>query len=145
MLSSYFTIFMPNCLKKTFKLKFDSCQIFYLIVHPNNLSWRNSRLLKSVWILGGNAVKLQVWKKNPLTWFLNWKTSHWYEFYPFYLSFSSILWHKCQRVSHPAALHQFMQRMLGDLTHFCVAAEQIRGWNYCLAPFYLHGLTLPPA
>ena len=26
------------------------------------------------------------------------KTSHWYRFHPFYLSFWPVLWHKCQRV-----------------------------------------------
>ena len=35
-------------------------------------------------------------------------------FVHFICHFSSVLWHKCYRVSHPAALHQFMQRMLGD-------------------------------
>ena len=50
--------------------------------------------------------------------FLDWKTSLWYEFYPFYLSVSSVLWHKFQMVSHSAALHRLMQVMLGYLIVF---------------------------
>ena len=36
--SSYFTLFMLNCLEQTFKLKFDSCQILYIIDFQNNLT-----------------------------------------------------------------------------------------------------------
>ena len=53
-----------------------------------------------------------------LNWFWDWKTSHWYEFYPLFLSVSSGLWHKCKKVSHPAALHQFMLGVLGNLIVF---------------------------
>ena len=107
-LSSYITILMPNSLKKiiieVWELS-DSCQILDLINHQNNLSWPISALLKSVWILSRNRVQLFTgMKKYSINWFLDWKTSHWYEFYPLYLSVSSVLWYKCQRVSHPAAI-----------------------------------------
>ena len=45
----------------------DSCQIIDLINHLNNLSWPNSRLLKSVWILCWNTLKLLTClKKDPI-------------------------------------------------------------------------------
>ena len=65
-----FQHFMPNCLKKTFKLKFDSC-LTKLLTGRQKLSIRLALVLK---------------------------TSHLYRFHPFYLSISPVLWHKCQRV-----------------------------------------------
>ena len=68
---SYFNIFMPNCLKKTFKLKFDSC-LTNLLTGMQKLSIHLALVLK---------------------------TSHLYRFHPFYLSISPVQWHKCQRFS----------------------------------------------
>ena len=112
----------------------ESCQILDLPIHQNNLSWPNASLLKSVWILGWNATKLLTgMEKTLLMWLSDWKTPYWQEFYPRFLSVSSVLWHKCQRVSHPAALHQFMQRVLGDLIVFGSYLILITmGRMYCL-------------
>ena len=115
----------------------ESCQILDLIIHQNNMSWPNSKLLKTVWILGWITVKLLTGMKkdfiNMGLQLLDWKTSHWYEFYPLYLSVSSVLWRKWLRVSHPAALHQFMQRMLGDFIVFsdCLILITV-GRGHCL-------------
>ena len=48
-----------------------------------------------------------------------------------YLSVSSVLWHKCQGDSPPAAIHQFMHRMLGDLTVFsdCLILITMNRWT----------------
>ena len=55
----------------------------------------NPILLTSVGILGWKPLKdVQVWKFTPP---LDWKTKHWYGFYPWYLSVLSILLHKCLR------------------------------------------------
>ena len=51
-------MFLLNWLQKTFKLKFDRCQIIDLINDQINRSWLNSRVLNSVWILIWNKVKL---------------------------------------------------------------------------------------
>ena len=39
---------MLNCLKKTFKIKIDSCEIIDLFNFQNNLTWPNSTILNSI-------------------------------------------------------------------------------------------------
>ena len=90
----------------------DSCQSLDLSCHQNTLTWSNSTLLRSVW----NTAK-RLWKGAPFTWFLNWKASYSYELCQFYLSVSSVLWHKYQRLSHPTVF-QPMQEILRDLVVF---------------------------
>ena len=67
---SYFDIFMLNCVKKTSKLKFDSCQTW---MHQNILHPVALKPLASAWELEWNAVKILTYmKKTQFTCFLDW-------------------------------------------------------------------------
>ena len=78
----------------------DICQILDLINFQNNLTWPNSNTagisldswLKYSKITHRHAKKLSIHLVLAPIYF------HWYRFYPFYLSTSTVLWHKCQRV-----------------------------------------------
>ena len=68
-----------------------SCQIHDLINNQDTQTWPNSWMLKSFWI----SAEIGAWK-SPSACLIDWKTSHWYSFYPFHLSASSTLWYTCQ-------------------------------------------------
>ena len=100
----YFNIFMPNCLKKTFKLNFDSCltgvKFLTWLNFQNSLAWPNSNIpeisldfgMKYSKITYRYAIKLSTHSAPVL------KTFHWCIFHLAYLSISPVLWHNCQRV-----------------------------------------------
>ena len=92
---------MPNCPKKTFKLKFDSC--LTAVKFLTWLNFQNKKTSNIPEISPGSVLKYskithRYAKELSIHLVLVLKTSHWYRFHPFYLSISPVLWHKCQRV-----------------------------------------------
>ena len=109
--SSYFSIFMLNCLEKDLNTQVWNPWISCVravkpfdLINQNTLTWPNSTLLILVW----NTVKwLAVLKKNMRfhsfgPWIENLPTRIWIASIS-YVSFI-VLWHNCQMVSHPTVL-----------------------------------------
>ena len=98
---SHFNIFMPNCLKKTFKLKLDSC--LTAVKFPDLIKFSKQPDFQHPWNESRFCAEIQqnysqVCNTLSIHLALVLKTSHWYRFRPFYLSISPFMWHKCLRV-----------------------------------------------
>ena len=144
---SYFNIFMPNCLKKTFKLKFDSCLtavIFLTWLNFQNNQTSNIPEISPDSVLKYSKITHRYAKNYPFTWLLYWKlpidTYFIHFFCQFHLSCGinarEFSWASCTSARHAGSFDCLMASLI------LITMDNGRGhcanWQSCKVPNQTH-------
>ena len=144
---SYFNIFMPNCMKKTFKLKFDSCPtavkfLTWLKFQNNQTSYIPEISPDSV--LKYSKITHRYAKHSLFTWFLCWKLPIDTDFIHFICQFHQscginareFSWASCTSARHAGSFDCLMASLI------LITMDNVRGhcayWQSCKVPNQTH-------